>query len=419
MTRIVPLLTSFFYLSAVFAKPVVKIRENSITVPIAVRINSIGGKNFVDSERARAQQLMAVGHERAAARQARADGGTAKREVINAPITNKAVDYIASVGVGSPPTQYDLVVDTGSSNTWVGAGKTYVRTSTSTSTGNSVSVTYGSGNSSFSGTEFIDQVTLTSGLVISQQSIGVASKSTGVDSVDGILGLGPVDLTKGTVSNTDTVPTVTDNLFSEGTISSNEIGISFEPATSDSEQNGEITFGGTDSSKFTGEINYVPITGTSPASEFWGIDESVNYGGSPILSTTAGIVDTGTTLIMLASDAFSTYQHATGAVPDNSTGLLSVTTDQFSAMKDLNFDIGGTTFALTPDAQIWPRTLNTAIGGNANGIYLIVSDLGTPSGKGLDFINGHAFLERFYSIYDTANSRVGIATTPFTDATTN
>ena len=63
--------------------------------------------------------------------------------------------------------------------------------------------------------------------------------------------------------------------------------------------------------------------------------------------------------------------------------------------------------------------LNTVIGGQPGAIYLIIGNLGTPSGKGLDFINGYTFLERFYSVFDTANSRVGIANTPFTTATTN
>ena len=76
-------------------------------------------------------------------------------------------------------------------------------------------------------------------------------------------------------------------------------------------------------------------------------------------------------------------------------------------------------YELTANAQIWPRSLNSAIGGTSNNIYLVVGDLGSPSGKGLDFINGLTFLERFYSVYDTANSRVGLAYTPQTHATTN
>jgi len=59
------------------------------------------------------------------------------------------------------------------------------------------------------------------------------------------------------------------------------------------------------------------------------------------------------------------------------------------------------------------------IGGSSSGIYLIVSDLGTPSGSGLDFINGYVWMERFYSVLDAANSRVGFANTPFTNAIVN
>lgn len=66
-----------------------------------------------------------------------------------------------------------------------------------------------------------------------------------------------------------------------------------------------------------------------------------------------------------------------------------------------------------------PSKLNTAIGGQADSVYLIVSDLGSVSGEGLDFIDGMTFLERFYYVFDIANSRVGFATTQFTDATTN
>jgi len=59
------------------------------------------------------------------------------------------------------------------------------------------------------------------------------------------------------------------------------------------------------------------------------------------------------------------------------------------------------------------------IGGSSSNIYLIVNNIGTPSGSGLDFINGYTFLERFYSVFDTTNNRVGFATTQFTTATTN
>ncbi|KIM47467.1 hypothetical protein M413DRAFT_439126 [Hebeloma cylindrosporum] len=401
------LLTTLLLALSVAANPVL-VNRSPVTLPISRRLNLTSIHNLVRHDQARAKALRA----RAAAK---TTGLTFHTDaVINEQVDNQAVTYIASVGVDS------LIIDTGSSNTWVGATKAYVKTSTSVQTSNKVSVTYGSG--SFSGTEFTDTVTLAPGLVIPKQSIGVASTSTGFAGVDGILGIGPVDLTVGTLSpaTNSPIPTVTDNLFANGVITANEIGVSFEPTTTPEVLNGELTWGGTDSSKFTGAITFIPITTTFPASEFWGINQSVRYGTSTsILTTTAGIVDTGTTLVLLATNGLTKYKTATGAVVDSATGLLRITSAQFSALQSLFFTAGGTTFELTANAQLWPRSLNTDIGGIAGRIYLIVNDLGTNSGQGLDFINGYTFLERFYSVFDTTNKRVGLATTPFTTATTN
>lgn len=76
-------------------------------------------------------------------------------------------------------------------------------------------------------------------------------------------------------------------------------------------------------------------------------------------------------------------------------------------------------FRLIPDAQIWPRALNQDIGGTTDAVYLIIGDIGSPSGSGLDFVNGFAFLERFYSVFDTGNQRVGFATTAITRSIIN
>ncbi|KAF9041824.1 aspartic protease [Hymenopellis radicata] len=408
--------TAFFaaLLFVVNANPVV-VSRSPVTLPIARKFNlGNGTTTLLQRDQARAAALKARA-------QSFADSGeTGKRAIINEDVDNVAVVYTASVGLGSPATTYDLLIDTGSSNTWVGAGTAYKTTSTSTKTSNSVSVTYGSG--SFSGTEYTDQVTIASGLVITNQSIGVASRSSGFDGFDGILGIGPVILTQGTLSpaSSTLIPTVTDNLFSQGTITGNEIGVFFAPTTSTETENGVLNWGGVDTSKLTSSVSYTSLTSTSPAKYYWGIDESVTYGTSTtILSSTAGIVDTGTTLILLATDAYNRYVSATGATLDSTTGLLRITTAKFSSLKSLFFNIGGESYELTANAQIWPRSLNTAIGGSASNVYLIVADLGSNSGEGLDFINGYTFLERFYSVYDTANSRIGFATTSSTTATSN
>lgn len=94
-----------------------------------------------------------------------------------------------------------------------------------------------------------DTVSLSPSLVIQNQSIGVATTAQGFQGVDGILGIGPVDLTQGTVSNTSAVPTVTDNLFAQGSIPQNSIGIFYQPTTEEGANNGELSFGSVDSNK--------------------------------------------------------------------------------------------------------------------------------------------------------------------------
>ena len=98
-----------------------------------------------------------------------------------------------------------------------------------------------------------------------------------------------------TVAGLSVVPTVIENLFDQGTINSQTIGISFNPTTVPGVEDGGLAFGEVDPSKFTGEINYVPITSTSPASNYWGVDQTITYGnGIEIMALSAGIVDTGT-----------------------------------------------------------------------------------------------------------------------------
>jgi hypothetical protein len=77
-------------------------------------------------------------------------------------------------------------------------------------------------------------VTLAPGFVIEKQSIGDAQSFAGFQGVDGIIGVGPVDLTQGILSpNTDDlVPTVMDNALSQGLIKKRILGVSFAPATS-------------------------------------------------------------------------------------------------------------------------------------------------------------------------------------------
>ena len=141
---------------------------------------------------------------------------------------------------------------------------------------------------------------------------------------------------------------------------------------------------------------------------------------------------------MLANNAYTAYQNATGAVLDPNTNLLTITSSQFKELQGLTFTISGVSiffmgrsqadssisfllydqvpFTLTPDAQIVPQNMNVALGGVAANIYLIVQKNGHNSGSGVDFTFGMLAIQRFYCVLDTGNQRIGFAQKPDTNA---
>ncbi|KAG2354706.1 aspartic peptidase domain-containing protein [Suillus spraguei] len=329
--------------------------------------------------------------------------------------------YTVALNVGSPPTTYNLVVDSGSAVTWIGGRTPYDKTGTKTR--QRVRERYGEGSSggSFTGTIFIDTVTLGGELTIPDYELAVASRTRNFR-YDGILGIGPRDLTANTRrGRPGTYPTFTECLVDKGAIGNNLVGIFFQPITGDPDTDvGELTFGEIDHTKCTDDIVYTPITDSPNISRFWGIKQSITYGDTEILDEFSGIIDTGNEYISLAPDAYGRYKAATGATFDQPTGLLRITTDQYNDLRELKFHINNHIFGLIPDAQIWPPFLNQELhGGENDGIYLIIDSLDTETSAGCGFILGYPFMQRFYTVLDGDNRRVGFAQTSFTPATTN
>ncbi len=142
-----PVITSLALLcllpTSVTANPaVVQVRDTPFTLPFARRLNVTGTLDLVLRDQVRARYL------------AKQSGVPTSEVTSDVGVTNAGVDYVARVGVGSPPTYCrsyisslayishtlldNLIVDTGSSNTWVGAEKPYVRTKISVDTYNAV-----------------------------------------------------------------------------------------------------------------------------------------------------------------------------------------------------------------------------------------------------------------------------------------
>ncbi|KAM0154849.1 hypothetical protein ACHAQE_002517 [Botrytis cinerea] len=375
--------------AAVTATPIAQVK--SAVLPLAKHSNVTSIKNIVDKGHARLNKYNGI-------------TTTDKRAtaVSSGAVTNEDVSYVAPVVIGG--ATWSLIVDTGSSNTWCGAQSSCEKTSTGVASGGTVSVSYGSG--SFSGREYTDTVSF-GGLTVKAQSIGAATSASGFSGVDGILGVGPVDLTQGTVSGLNTVPTFLDNLKSQGSITSEVLGVYFKPesGSDDNDTNGELTLGGVDTTKYTGTLTYFPKATSGDASYYWGISiAGFTYGSTSLATSASGIVDTGTTLIYIPTSAYNKFLSAAGGRTDSSSGLAVFTTKPTS-----NFGIkfGSTTYTLTPAQYLVPTAQYSEFGLSSGKYYAWINDGGA---SGVNTIIGQKFLEQYYSVFDTTNSRIGFAT---------
>ncbi|KAG6328912.1 hypothetical protein ID866_10178 [Astraeus odoratus] len=312
---------------------------------------------------------------------------------------------------------YKLMVDTGSSYTWVGnnAANPYVPGFGSEATGQRVKLLYDGGAISFTGMTYSDIITLQDILTINPQSIGVSDRSGVFDpkDYDGILGLGPTVLNTHISEDGNPIPpisTVVDNLYIQGTIGHAVLGIYFMPYNDG--DRGLLSFGNYDDTVLLSGMNYVPVTNTFPVSKYWGVDASVTYRGIYILNPTSGIVDTGSSLIKIESDAFLIYISETGATL-NSGDWYTLTEDKYNNLGILSFVIGDQHYDLSPNAQIFPRASLEA------DIYLIIDEQPRVYGSIQGFTLGCPFLERYYVVLNSSSSQIGFASTLYTYSMTN
>ncbi|KAF7903608.1 uncharacterized protein EAF01_006657 [Botrytis porri] len=379
-------LLAFAGAAAVSASPIDQIK--SAVLPLAKHHSVTSIKNIIDKGQARLNKINGI--------------TTTEKRAGSGAVTNDDVSYLAPIVIGG--ATWSLIVDTGSSNTWCGAQASCEKTLTGVSSGGTISVSYGSG--SFSGREYTDTVSF-GGLTVKSQSIGAATSASGFSGVDGILGVGPVDLTESTVSGLFTVPTFMDNLKSQGSIASEVLGVYFKPESgSDADDNnGELTLGGVDTTKYTGTLTYFPKATSGQASYYWGINiAGFTYGTTTLATSATGIVDTGTTFIYIPTAAYNKFLAVTGGQTESSNGIASFTTKPTA-----NFSIkfGTTTYSLTPAQYLVPTAQYSNFGLDSDSYYAWISDGGS---SGVNTIIGQKFLEQYYSVFDTTNSRIGFAT---------
>ncbi|CAF4224311.1 unnamed protein product, partial [Adineta steineri] len=185
----------------------------------------------------------------------------------------------------------------------------------------------------------------------------------------------------------------------------------------------ELIFGGIDSSKFTGNITYVPVV----IPEYWEFQmTSMSVGSTLINSSLYAVADTGTTFITGPATQVEALNGALGATYDSSAKMytLNCSINSLSSLPNVTFNIAGGIFTLKPSQYLVVYYDNSTNYDNStdynnstsydNSTSYICYSVFTPQDSKDSFNNsiwilGDYFLRRYYSIFDIVNNRIGFA----------
>ncbi|XP_039696947.1 chymosin-like [Pteropus medius] len=319
-------------------------------------------------------------------------------KVAREPLVNYLdCQYFGKISIGTPPQDFTVVFDTGSSDLWVpsvycksDACKNHRRFNSSRSStfqnlGQPLSIQYGTG--SMEGFLGSDTVTV-SNIVDSRQTVGLSTQEPGdvftYFEFDGILGLAYPSL-----AAKDSVP-VFDNMMKHHLVAQDL----FSVYMSRNDQGSMLTLGAIDSSYYRGSLHWVPVT----VREYWQFTvDSVTVDGV-VVACDGGcqaILDTGTSMLVGPSSDILNIQQAIGATEDQ-YGLFNINCGSLSSMPTVVFEIHGRTYPLPPSAYTSQDM-----------------DFCTSGFQGEDdsqlWILGDVFIREYFSVFDRANNRVGLA----------
>lgn len=319
--------------------------------------------------------------------------------------------YFFSMEFGSNNQSMWILFDTGGTNTWVFGTdctvtacelhNTFGKNDSTTlqTTGNTFSVGYGSGTVSgflSSDTVKIANLSLDLGFGLANN----ASRDFTDYPMDGILGLGRSN------SSVTGPSTAMEAISQAKLLPSNIIGVSLQ-RNEDGAKDGEVTFGGVDTTKFEGSITY---TAVSTATDRWEIplDDAVVAGTHLNFTGKSAIIDTGTSYIFLPpADAKAIH-----ALIPESTQAGSEFFVPCSTNLTLQFVFSGVAYSVSPKDYVG----STSDGTKTTCFSNIV---GTQTFGSDDWLLGDVFMKNVYSVFDYDQNRIGFAARNGTTAITS
>ncbi|KAF8442420.1 acid protease [Boletus edulis BED1] len=318
------------------------------------------------------------------------------------------VAYIATVQIGTPPRDFKLLMDSGSADFWVagencqsqqgGCGNhTTLGAQGSSSfvqSNQQFEVTYGSG--AVQGLLCQDNVNI-AGLALNNHTFGVATAesiqfASATTPFDGLMGLAQSKLSQEKVLTP--VESLASNKIIQSPVTSFKI-----PRLADQLNDGQVTFGGLDASKFVANT-LVTIPNVNNLGFWEGVMDTITVNGTNAgLTGRTAILDTGTTLILAPpSDAQKVMQSLGGAC-DAQQCTIPCTTKTSLALS-----FGNASFAIDPrDLAVLPIDPNNPTGTCTAGIQ--PQQIGTAT----EWLVGDVFLKNAYFSTNVATNQISLA----------
>ncbi|KAM7351882.1 lysosomal aspartic protease-like [Cochliomyia hominivorax] len=308
--------------------------------------------------------------------------------------------YYGKITIGTPPQNFLVLFDTGSSNLWIPSSScpkndtacqqhnryNHNKSKTYEPINMPISIKYGTG--SMGGFLSQDYVTL-EGLTIKNQIFAeaVAEPGTSFTNVnfDGIFGMAYQSLAA------DNVMPPFYNMFLQGLVDAGVFSF-YLKRNGTAVDGGELILGGVDPNMFLGTLTYVPVSQQG----YWQFTvTSANINGQNICNNCQAIADTGTSLIVCPQDAYNTLQKVIGGTYNSNDGNYYVNCSTINTLPNVTFIIGGNPFVLEPNSYI---------------INVDNSCMSSFTTMDSDFwILGDVFIGRYYTVFDLSNNSVGFA----------
>lgn len=316
------------------------------------------------------------------------------------------VGYFAPILLGTPSKTFQILMDSGSADFWVpsqicdSCGQHEVLGSKTSKTfaasKESFQVTYGTGEVQGA---IVQDVMDLAGLKLLNHTFGVTTDESDEFSGDGVPFDGLMGLAQSKLSNQG-VLTPIEAMKKQGLVAAAQVSYKLG-RVADGVNDGQITFGGIDKTKFVGNLTLFDNVNKQG---FWegAVGATAVDGKDAGLKRKTAILDTGTTLIIMPkSDADAVHALIPGAQSDGQGGyIIPCTTTSV-----VSFTFGGTSFDIDPRDLAFQPLTNDLKGDCASGIS--AGDIGGAN----QWLVGDVFLKStvFTTIVDTNQMGLAVA----------